>query len=214
MTVVIDGTNGITTPDLESAGPISGTTGTFSGNVTGVDGTFSGDVTVNGVTLRPLVPPIVKAWNWNGLSTNTFIDFESIPSWVTRVTATFSGASVNTVTTPFPIRIQIGDSGGIANTLYSGAYTDMGGAVSTTALSDGFDCAIWNTAAILASGSLVITKGSGNTWTAQGVTAVNTPRTAVTAGSRTLTNALDRVRFTTPAGTAAFDAGTFSITYE
>lgn len=34
MTVVIDGTNGITTPDLESAGPVTGTTGTFSGNVT------------------------------------------------------------------------------------------------------------------------------------------------------------------------------------
>ena len=34
MTVVIDGANGITTPDLESAGPVTGTTGTFSGNVT------------------------------------------------------------------------------------------------------------------------------------------------------------------------------------
>lgn len=34
MTVVISGTNGITTPDLESSGPITGTTGTFSGNVT------------------------------------------------------------------------------------------------------------------------------------------------------------------------------------
>jgi hypothetical protein len=34
MSIVLDGTNGITTPDLESAGPITGTTGTFSGNVT------------------------------------------------------------------------------------------------------------------------------------------------------------------------------------
>ena len=34
MPVVIDGTNGITTPDLESTGPVVGTTGTFSGNVT------------------------------------------------------------------------------------------------------------------------------------------------------------------------------------
>lgn len=34
MAVVIDGTNGITTPDLESAGPVTGTTGTFSGNLT------------------------------------------------------------------------------------------------------------------------------------------------------------------------------------
>lgn len=34
MTIVLDGTNGINTPDLESAGPVVGTTGTFSGNVT------------------------------------------------------------------------------------------------------------------------------------------------------------------------------------
>lgn len=34
MTIVLDGTNGITTPDLESAGPVTGTTAAFSGNVT------------------------------------------------------------------------------------------------------------------------------------------------------------------------------------
>lgn len=34
MTVTINGTTGITTPDLESEGPIIGTTGTFSGNLT------------------------------------------------------------------------------------------------------------------------------------------------------------------------------------
>ena len=34
MTIVLDGTNGISTPDLESAGPVTGTTATFSGNVT------------------------------------------------------------------------------------------------------------------------------------------------------------------------------------
>lgn len=34
MTIVLDGTNGISTPDLESSGPVTGTTGTFSGNVT------------------------------------------------------------------------------------------------------------------------------------------------------------------------------------
>ena len=32
--ITLDGTNGISTPDLESAGPITGTTATFSSNVT------------------------------------------------------------------------------------------------------------------------------------------------------------------------------------
>lgn len=34
MAIILDGTNGITTPDLESAGPVTGTAATFSGNVT------------------------------------------------------------------------------------------------------------------------------------------------------------------------------------
>ena len=34
MAIVLDGTNGITTPDLESAGPVTGTTASFSGDVT------------------------------------------------------------------------------------------------------------------------------------------------------------------------------------
>jgi len=33
MSITLDGTNGITTPDLESSGPVTGTTGTFSGSV-------------------------------------------------------------------------------------------------------------------------------------------------------------------------------------
>ena len=41
MSITLDGTNGITTPDLESTGPVTGTTGTFSGAVSGTTGTFS-----------------------------------------------------------------------------------------------------------------------------------------------------------------------------
>jgi hypothetical protein len=34
MTITLNGTTGISTPDLESSGPVTGTTATFSGNVT------------------------------------------------------------------------------------------------------------------------------------------------------------------------------------
>ena len=34
MSVIIDGTDGITTPELDSSGPVAGTTANFSGNVT------------------------------------------------------------------------------------------------------------------------------------------------------------------------------------
>jgi len=46
MPIVLDGTNGIDTPDLASAGPISGTTGTFSGAVSGTTGSFPSGVSV------------------------------------------------------------------------------------------------------------------------------------------------------------------------
>jgi hypothetical protein len=38
MTVVIDGTNGITTPDVESSGPVSGTNFSYTGTLTGGTG--------------------------------------------------------------------------------------------------------------------------------------------------------------------------------
>ena len=34
MTIVLDGTNGVTTPTLASSGPVTGTTASFSGDVT------------------------------------------------------------------------------------------------------------------------------------------------------------------------------------
>jgi hypothetical protein len=51
MAIVLDGTSGISTPDLESAGPVTGTTGTFSGAVSGTTGTFSGNVTLGSSVL-------------------------------------------------------------------------------------------------------------------------------------------------------------------
>lgn len=74
MAIVLDGTNGIDTPDLASAGPISGTTGTFSGAVSGTTGTFSGNVTLGSSVLATpsgSAPSYTaRAWvNFNGTGT-------------------------------------------------------------------------------------------------------------------------------------------------
>ena len=74
MPVVIDGTNGIDTPDLASTGPITGTTGTFSGGVSGTTGTFSGNVTLGSSVLATptgSAPSYTcRAWvNFNGTGT-------------------------------------------------------------------------------------------------------------------------------------------------
>ena len=61
MAIVLDGTNGIDTPDLASTGPITGTTGTFSAGVSGTTGTFSAAVSgttgtfPSGVSVGPSV---------------------------------------------------------------------------------------------------------------------------------------------------------------
>ena len=74
MAIVLDGTNGISTPDLESAGPVTGTTGTFSGAVSGTTGTFSGNVTLGTSVLATpsgSAPSyLCRAWvNFNGTGT-------------------------------------------------------------------------------------------------------------------------------------------------
>jgi hypothetical protein len=74
MAIVLDGTNGIDTPDLASAGPITGTTGTFSGGVSGTTGSFSGDVTFGSSVLATptgSAPSYTcRAWvNFNGTGT-------------------------------------------------------------------------------------------------------------------------------------------------
>ena len=74
MAVVIDGTNGISTPDLESAGPVTGTTGTFSGAVSGATASFSGNVTLGSSVLATptgTAPAyLCRAWvNFNGTGT-------------------------------------------------------------------------------------------------------------------------------------------------
>jgi hypothetical protein len=74
MAIVLDGTNGIDTPDLASTGPITGTTGTFSGEVSGTTGTFSGNVTLGSSVLATptgSAPSYTcRAWvNFNGTGT-------------------------------------------------------------------------------------------------------------------------------------------------
>ena len=221
MAITLDGTNGITTPDLESSGPVIGTTGTFSGNVSGVAGTFSGAVQASGVTtnLYPLVSETAKAFNWNGVSTNTFIDFTSIPSWVKRITVMFDSVSYST-TGPF-LQVQIGDSGGVETTGYTGAQTLINSASASswqTTFTAGFNISSLSAAADTISGHIVLTNISGNVWVMSGVlvrlSSTSTQMVSQFAGVKTLSATLDRVRVTTSNGTDTFDAGTVNILYE
>jgi hypothetical protein len=198
MAIVLDGTSGINTPDLESAGPVTGTTGTFSGAVQA-----SGVAT----NIYPLVSGTAVA-----STSGTSIDFTGIPSWAKRITVMFSGVSTNGTS---PVQIQLGDSGGVETTGYLGSATRLGAStLVTNNYTAGFT--ILTDAAVLAlQGALTIANVSGNAWVCSGVLgASGGTSTFVTGSSKTLSDTLTQVRITTVNGTDTFDAGTINIMYE
>ena len=145
-------------------------------------------------------------------TSGTTVDFTGIPSWVKRVTVMFDGVSLSGTS---QFLIQLGDSGGIETTGYSGGGLRTGASsLAGTNSTAGFYFANV-TAAALFSGSITITNVTGNTWVAMGLLGANTVEVvAATAGGKTLSATLDRIRITTVNGTDTFDAGTINILYE
>jgi hypothetical protein len=145
-------------------------------------------------------------------TSGTSIDFTGLPSWIKRITVMFDQVSTNGASA---ILIQLGDSGGIETTGYlsNSSFTGpgSGGTSSTTGIVIYYDAAARNP-----TGHIVFTNISGNTWIASGVTAPVAlgSYTYQTAGVKTLSATLDRVRITTTNGTDTFDAGSVNILYE
>ena len=148
-------------------------------------------------------------------TSGTSIDFTSIPSWVKRITVMLAGVSTNGTS---PLLLQIGDSGGIENTGYSGMSGLMHstGANTYVGVTSGIPLGFSTmTAASAYSGSLTITNISGNEWAVAGTLATTGVLYLMGfAGVKTLSATLDRVRITTVNGTDTFDAGSINILYE
>jgi len=149
-------------------------------------------------------------------TSGTSIDFTSIPSWVKRVTVMFNEVSTNGTSAPI---IQLGDSGGVEITGYTGsASTSSGVSTVSFAFTTGFGLlGTSSTAATLFSGSVTITalNTSTNLWVCSGVVGYsNVAATTQVGGSKALSATLDRIRITTFGGTDTFDAGSINILYE
>jgi hypothetical protein len=181
--------------------------GSSSGSVTiqepAVAGTTTYTLTDKSGTIAPIVSGTAVA-----STSGTSIDFTGIPSWAKRITVLFNGVSTSGASNPL---IQLGDSGGIENTGYVYATGNSDGAGTTTSTA-GFIFRS-GTAANLIFGSLVITLFNGNIWmAAHNIAFANIAGWG--AGSKTLSDVLDRVRITTVNGTDTFDAGSINILYE
>ncbi len=192
MPVSISGTDGITSPTITTTGVI-------------VSGTTVADATA---VIRPLVSATSVA-----STSGTSIDFTSIPSWVKRITVMFSAVSTNGSSI---VQIQIGTSGGIEATGYSGASSNLSSGVTSASYTAGFAIRAMDAAAYSTSGAIQLTNISSNTWVAFGVVGnpTSVALTGTTGGTKSLSGTLDRIRITTVNGTDTFDAGSINILYE
>jgi hypothetical protein len=177
-------------------------------------GTAGQSLIVNAGATAPSWGSSIVSGTAQASTSGTSIDFTSIPSWVKKITIMFVGVSTSGTSNPL---FQIGDSGGIEATGYLGAgglVTDTGS--DTVNYTTGFGLYA-GTAAGVTHGSIVLTlvNAATFTWAASGFFGQSNARVALsTAGSKSLTATLDRVRITTVGGADTFDAGSINILYE
>jgi hypothetical protein len=147
-------------------------------------------------------------------TSGTSIDFTAIPSWVKEITIQFAGVSTSGTSN---LIIQLGDSGGVEAAGYLGASSNLsnGAAIAVSNYTTGFGINSGAAANVLHGAVRITLEDAANfTWIASGVLAVdNAAATFLTAGSKSTSAALDRVRITTVGGADTFDAGAISILY-
>lgn len=146
-------------------------------------------------------------------TSGTSIDFTGIPSWAKRITVMFSGVSTNGTSV---LLVQLGDSGGIETTGYTGSASNLSSGVVSATYTTGFGCdggarSVGDTT----SGLITICSFGSNQWIASGTLGrTDSGGTRTFGGNKTLSDTLDRVRVTTVNGTDTFDAGSINILYE
>lgn len=148
-------------------------------------------------------------------TSGTAINFTGVPAGAKRVTLSMQGVSTNGTS---PHRILIGDSGGLETSGYLGAQAlvSSGGYSSSTGnISDGMRIS-QTQAADTGNGTVVVNliDASTNTWGMSVISGQTTNQLTLSASSKSLSAALDRITYTTVNGSDTFDAGLINIQYE
>ena len=141
-------------------------------------------------------------------TSGTNVDFTGLPSGIKRIEITFSGISTNGTSAP---QIQIGDNTGFKAGSYLGAVMS-GAEVDNHSTGFKINSATFAASGVLHGGLTLLSQGN-NSWVATGATGrSDITRGFAIGGSNTLTNTLDRIRFTTVGGDT-FDAGSIGLIY-
>jgi len=200
----VTATNAYTTANAISA-TASSALSTANAALPKAGGTMTGVITYDAAQPRLVSGTSVAS------TSGTSIDFTSIPSWVKRITVMFAGVSTNGTSS---VLAQLGDAGGIETTGYGGSSTLLGTTAVTDNYTTGFGDRNQNAAAVR-TGAWTLSLVGSNTWVCSGVIGrSDSTALTTTAGTKTLSDTLDRIRITTVGGINTFDAGSINILYE
>jgi hypothetical protein len=142
-------------------------------------------------------------------TSGTAFDFTGLPADTVKISLNFSGVSLSGTDNYL---VQLGDSGGIETTGYTGAGTGTtGSGGGTVANSSGFIVRV-AIAAELMSGTMTFEKVLGTNEWISSHSMGGTATSAFGGGAKTLSDVLTQVRLTRT-GTNTFDAGSVSLTY-
>jgi hypothetical protein len=168
--------------------------------------------TITGAVVSSMASSVITRATAVASTSGTNIDFTGIPSWVRRITITYTGVSTNGANR---VIVQLGTVSGFETSSYLGSASALSNAVTTTTNSTGFLVDDVTSANDVRHGSSVLTNPTENTWVFASVDALsNAPVTSTAAGSKALGGVLTQVRITTVGGTNTFDAGSINIFFE
>ena len=152
---------------------------------------------------------------YNGLQTGTAVSlsgtsttFSSIPSWVKRITVSFTNA---TVSGSAHFLIQIGN-GTAETTGYSATSIYGGGSSGTTSSTSGF-ISVNGANTNVINGLITFVNQSGNIWTCMGMSSTGSTTMIWNNGAKTTSGTVSVLKFTTTSGTDTL-GGSINIIYE
>jgi len=191
------------------------TTNDISLNAITTDRIANGAVTLNKLLQNPFLTfSTAKTFNWNGLTTNTFIDFEDVPTWARRITVLFDGVRSNSSSSRL---VQLGTSAGFINTGYLSYWVYAANNVVTGSNSTaGFG--LWNGGSNdINYVTMTITNVTGNNWlsTHHGGFWNGGSNFGQAGGGRvTILDVITRIRVIMVNTAEIFTAGTINVVYE
>lgn len=197
--------------------PTTGTLASLTGTQTFTNKTITSP-TINGTPVMGasvLTQGTSKTYNWNSSSTNTALEFTTIPSWVKRITVMLSSLST-TGTAINILQLGTGATPTYVTTGYAGTNMSLnnGNTPNVQSYSTGVIFSDAQAAGDTVIGNLIIANVTGNKWNISGNVSTSNTRCGLQTCTVDLGAVLTALRIYSGSATEYWDAGTMNILYE